>query len=168
MKRAAEISDCGRFRYSLTRDWSGLFPAREPGSVLWIMLNPSTADGTADDPTIHRIVGFTRVWGFHTMLVANLYAYRSTDPKQLWRVEDRCGGVRNDQVIQTLSREAALVVAAWGANAEVGRARRVAELVGRPMVCLGTTAKGFPRHPLYVPGDFRPVAYDPVAEVSDV
>lgn len=162
MRRTAELSRCGRFRYQLGRDWSSeLFPARMEGSVLWIMLNPSLADGEGDDPTIRRIVNFTRSWGYNRLDVVNLYAWRGSDPSQMRYVPDRDGGTINDAIIQRLSGEAPLIVAAWGAHAERSRVKRVVDIVRRPMVCLGTTADGFPCHPLYRPAATVPCPFDP-------
>jgi len=77
--RSAVLSDCGTYRYSLTRRWS-------PGPLLgWVMLNPSRADALVDDPTIRRCVGFARRWGFAGIVVRNLYALRATDPRELSR-----------------------------------------------------------------------------------
>jgi hypothetical protein len=49
---SATISECGRYRYDLIRRW------REGDLMLWIMLNPSTADAQRrrpHDPPLHRI-----------------------------------------------------------------------------------------------------------------
>ena len=74
MERGADISPCGRYRYSLWRKWG-------PGATcMFVGLNPSTADETADDPTIRRCMAFARDWGYGALCMANLFAYRATDP----------------------------------------------------------------------------------------
>lgn len=148
------------YRYRLTRSDYGDAPwlsMHEP-ALLWIMLNPSTADETQDDPTIRRVRTFTRRLGFSQFTVVNLYALRSTDPRGLWTADDPVGP-ENDTVIAaeawTAVVDDAPIIAAWGANA---RPERVAQVLAIPHVAprlhaLGVTAAGAPRHPLYLPGD---------------
>lgn len=149
MARTATISDCGLYRYELTRAWG---PGPRP---VFVMLNPSTADSDVDDPTVRRCTGFARSWGFHGVVIVNLYAYRATDPRALRRVDDPVGP-GNDAYIAKWAREAAQehvpVVAAWGVNADTGRVAHVLTLPGMNRVAaLGVTKDGYPRHPLYVP-----------------
>ena len=140
----AEID--GAYRYSLWRRWS---TAAAPGSVLFVMLNPSTADAYADDPTIRRCMGFARSWGYGGIMVGNLFAFRAADP-------------RNDVVLGNLARAADLIVCAWGAHRMVTRrAPAVIELlrrIGHPHY-LELTATGEPRHPLYLRADLSPVPW---------
>jgi hypothetical protein len=143
----AVISECGHYRYRLTRRWSDA-----PGSVTWIMLNPSTADASQDDPTIRRCIAFSKRWGCGSLTVCNLYAYRATNPAELWTVPDPVGPENNNHLIQAGGD---LFVCAWGANAKPERAEAVLELIDglAPVMCLGTTKGGAPRHPLYVAGE---------------
>lgn len=149
----ARISEDGLYRYSLHRAWG------DGPMVTWVMLNPSTADATQDDPTIRRCIGFTKSWGYNVMHVVNLYAYRSTDPKRLLEVDDPVGP-DNPRLLRAVVGNSALVVAAWGAfAAKVAweRSRLSIESFchdkGVPLRCLGTTKDGAPRHPLYVKAD---------------
>jgi hypothetical protein len=145
------------YRYTLTRAWG---PMAEP--VVFVMLNPSTADAEVDDPTIRRCMGFARDWGYHVLTVVNLYAWRATKPSALWaaRAEGHnIIGPLNDTVLDLALGTAALTVAAWGANAEPHRGYELATRAKRngvPLFSLGTTASGAPRHPLYVRGDTQP------------
>ncbi|MDX1418627.1 MAG: DUF1643 domain-containing protein [Rubricoccaceae bacterium] len=140
----AEFSRCGRYRYLLTRTWD---PARE--RVVFIGLNPSTADATRDDPTIRRIVGFARRWGAGGVDVLNLFAYRATDPRAMKAAADPVGP-ENDRYLAAYAGCAAVTVAAWGVHgAHRGRAEAVAAWLG-DLRCLGTTRAGHPRHPLYL------------------
>ena len=93
LESTADFSFCGQYRYTLTRVWS-----LERGLVLFVGLNPSTADAERDDPTVRRCVGYARRWGFGGVLVANLFAYRATDPRDLLAVSYPIGP-RNDEVI---------------------------------------------------------------------
>lgn len=151
----------GEHRLWLSRAW-GAQPAER--FVLWVMLNPSTADAEIDDPTIRRCIGFTRSWGYDALVVVNLYSLRTPDPRAVWR-HPKPVHLLNDAEIDRLARVADRVVAAWGAAggarfALEERAARVTEIVSRyrPLVCLGTSLGGAPRHPLYVRAD---VAVEP-------
>jgi hypothetical protein len=145
---SAVLSPCGRYRYRLERRWA-------PGpALLWVMLNPSTADAEQDDATIRRVVGFTRREGFAAAVVCNLFGLRATNPDAI----DDCGfnpvGPDNDWHIMREACEAARVVVAWGGRLLPDRPGRVVKLLApRELWCLGTTAAGHPRHPLYVRGD---------------
>lgn len=145
MRRSAVISDDGRYRYQLGRRWN-----TRAVRAVFIMLNPSTADADVDDPTIRRCVSFAHRWGMGGMWVVNLYAFRATNPRELWLQDDPIGP-ENDAWIERAIRYEALVVAAWGANARPDRVEQVLRVVGAyRLQCLGTTKDGHPRHPLYV------------------
>jgi hypothetical protein len=149
--RDATISDDGLYRYDLTRTWlSG-------PHALWIMLNPSTADADLDDPTIRRVMGFTRREGFGGCLVVNLYPLRVTKPAHLADHPDPVGPENSEHITRWLAApNVGLVVAAWGAWSMGGRAAVVATHAARAerrLHCLGTTKNGSPRHPLYLPRD---------------
>lgn len=140
------------YRYVLGRwlDRSANVAARR---VLFCMLNPSTADARILDPTVRRCVQFSLSWGFGTMVVVNLFAFRSTDPGALAKSADPVG-VENDSMIKCEAEEADLVVAAWGSHPiAVERSKRVLSLLGKSVMCLGTTIAGQPKHPLYIRGD---------------
>lgn len=174
MERTARISDDGAYRYYLTRRWGP-----KAGYVVWVMLNPSTADGLVDDPTIRRCIGFTKGWGYDALAVVNLYALRSTDPKALLTHPSPVGH-ENHQHVKRWLNGADLAVAAWGAFTvpkHVERSDWQGRLArpsiesycrdyGTPLRCLGTTKSGDPRHPLYVRGDVALQPYGPW-EVAD-
>ena len=118
------------------------------------MLNPSTADAMVDDPTIRRVIGFAKDWGYGSALVGNLFAYRATDPKELKQRYDAVGE-ENDYYLSLLARLSDKIIVAWGSMkyAKV-RARAVVHLLrDRQLQCLGKTKDGSPRHPLYVKKD---------------
>lgn len=154
MNHTADVSECGLFRYSLTREW---FPALPP--LGFVMLNPSTADAIADDPTIRRCVGFARQYGYGGIRVVNLFAFRATDPRAL-AAAARPVGSRNDEAIERAAFEVIArnghMVAAWGAHARGAaqpRADYVVELCERiaPLYCLRKLHDGVPAHPLMLP-----------------
>ncbi len=158
VRRDATISSCGLYRYGLHRSWGD-------GSRLhFIMLNPSTADAELDDPTIRRCVSLARREGHDGIGVFNLYAFRATKPADLWAAAaagvDVTGGQRNDDLLAEVWRQwkAQPVVAAWGAHARQDRVDQVLALpvlgaLRGPLLCLGTTKAGAPRHPLMVRND---------------
>jgi hypothetical protein len=153
--RASHAFIDGPYRYTLWRLWD------DRPHVVFIMLNPSTADAQADDPTIRRCMGFARLWGYGGICVVNLFAYRSTDPRALATVLDPVGP-RNDEQIDSTIGGADLIVAAWGAHGTIGaRSAVVRALVEkhRPLHHLGLTKNGSPRHPLYLRGDTQPVRW---------
>lgn len=159
----AFISDCGLYRYSLTRDLSPDFDAPEyhGGSVLWVMLNPSTADATADDPTIRRCKAYGTAWGRDRLDVVNLYAYRATMPNTLWLVDDPVGPA-NDEHIEELAEAATLIVCAWGQpGPDKGRALHVRGLLENrgPVHYLRLNKDGSPGHPLYLPKALKPTRW---------
>lgn len=152
----AVLSESGRYRYALTRTWA---PAA--GAVCFVMLNPSTADASEDDPTIRRCIGFARAWGFGRLEVVNLFAWRATDPAALRGVADPVGP-ENDGHIMRAARGAKLVIAAWGAHgALLERGEEVRAMLARRFVVhhLGLTKEGHPRHPLYLRADLQPEAW---------
>jgi hypothetical protein len=154
MERWAVIDDTEMYRYTLTRIWD-----RSKRRVCFVMLNPSTADGYEDDPTIRRCIGFAERWGYGSLSVVNLYAFRATDPRELWKTTFPVGK-ENDTWIERAVLESKCVVAAWGAGAKCRvRTRQVMSLL-KGAVCLGTSKSGAPRHPLYVSYEVMPTPYE--------
>lgn len=155
MDRDAVLSSCGLYRYWLKREWDG----RDP-QMVFIMLNPSTADALVDDATIRVCVGRAKRMGCGSIRVLNLFAYRATDPKAMMLAADPVGP-ENDAYIQSVMRsKPAMVIAAWGVGGNyMGRARKVSETCvayGVPLHCLGTTKDGHPRHPLRIAYSVQP------------
>lgn len=152
VKADAVLSTDGLYRYVLTRDW---FP-KYRGTVVWVMLNPSTADAETDDLTIRKCQGFSRRWGFDGIAVLNLFAYRTPYPSDLKDAREAgidIIGPENDAIIRDFagSSSTGMIVAAWGNHGDyIARARQVGQVissVGRGLHCLGTTKSGHPRHP---------------------
>lgn len=153
----AIISECGLYRYRLDRIW-GDGPA-----MGFIMLNPSTADAGTDDPTIRRCVSFAKREGCGQLIVVNLYAFRATNPADLWkrRPDLRHGPESSRQYDTAIADVTGPLVAAWGADAvkhDPDLVRDALWFHGDRLMCLGKTASGQPRHPLYVRGNTPLVA----------
>lgn len=191
----AKISPCGKYRYRLWREWrlgnstqwdmwteddgspcvdGAGHQLGEPLSCLFVMLNPSTADATEDDPTIRRCVAFAKAWGYDRMDVVNLFAWRATDPKDLLAVSPAADpvGFDNQETIQEAVFEAGIVVCAWGVGGchldqdetVLGWIESAVSLMadeGReiPVTALKRTKEGFPSHPLYLPSHLKPQPY---------
>ena len=141
---SAVFSRCGRYRYVLRREWDLTRPV-----VLFIGLNPSTADAQRDDPTIRRCIGFAHDLGYGSVIVANLFAFRATKPADLRRAGDPVGP-RNNWWLGRLRREARLTVAAWGVHGKLRSRDEEFLAEGGELYCLGRTKGGCPRHPLYL------------------
>lgn len=152
MRSSAVISPCGLYRYRLERWWTA-----GSRNVLWVMLNPSTADAHQDDPTIAKCIRFSKAWGFDGITVGNVYAWRATDPRALRQVSDPVGP-ENDAHLRRMARHASLIVAAWGTKADVRRAERTLDLLRRvgTVHALRIAKGGQPWHPLYLPETLRP------------
>jgi hypothetical protein len=145
----ALFSECGQFRYLLTREFGG------DSTCLFIMLNPSTADAEQNDPTIRRCISFAKREGFGRLEVVNLYAFRSASPSVLFSAEDSVGPT-NDHEIEVALTRADSVVVAWGNHAEQERVTKVIELIersGKVPNCFGLTKLWQPKHLLYLPSN---------------
>lgn len=153
VKREAVISQCGKYRYALWRKWDDSRP-----EVLFIGLNPATADDKQDDNTMRRCMAYATSWGFGGMAVANLFAYRTTYPALLKKAADPVSP-ENDNWLRRLSAQAGMTVAIWGNHGSfLDRAERIkTELTG--LYCLKVTSRGQPHHTRGLPNGLRPVPY---------
>lgn len=146
---SAVISSCRRYRYTLTRTWDGDLPI-----LVFVMLNPSKADAQVNDPTIRRCIRFAADNGYGGILVVNVFAYRATDPEDLPLDDDEaCGELNCYYTVDAFQDRD--VCFAWGASKRVDHQMafdmlRVARTWAKSIKCLGKTASGAPRHPLYV------------------
>ncbi|GAA0706843.1 hypothetical protein GCM10009548_94820 [Streptomyces malaysiensis subsp. malaysiensis] len=164
---SAVLSPCGSYRYRLDRTWNQQMPP-----LVWVMLNPSTADADEDDATLRRVTAFSKKSRHGGLVVVNLFALRSTDPKQLHEHADPIGPC-NEAALVDATANAARVAVAWGDVSRPERAeqaRTVTALLtshGRPLQSLGLTAKGHPRHPLYVRDETQLTPFDPLSPIGD-
>ena len=148
LERSAGFSRCGAYRYWLKRRW------RDAPALVFIGLNPSSADAQVDDATLRRIIGFSNDWGFGAVTVVNLFAWRARHPADLKRAPDPVGK-RNSFWLRKMTQGSEPVVVAWGNHgAYQGRDKATLALLTTPL-CLGLTKSGHPRHPLYAPKDTK-------------
>ena len=150
----AVYSDCEKYRYVLTRTWDAA-----DDKVLFIMLNPSTATETQNDPTVERCERRARALGFGAFRVANIFAWRDSEPRRMRAAPDPVGA-DNDRLIRESCHWADHIICAWGTHgAYLDRGAQVSAIVhatGRPVFHLGLTKAGHPRHPLYIAYAQRP------------
>lgn len=153
MQGSARFSPCGLYRYELSRTW-GPGPRR---TMVFVMLNPSTADERVLDPTVRRCIGFAKREGCTALEVLNIFALRSTNPKALYAHADPIGPENNAALESALAfarMHDRPVVAAWGTHGRLlDRGSQVAAMAQRQGVQLLTlkpTGSGHPGHPLYL------------------
>lgn len=152
----ASFSSDNLYRFTLTRVWD-----KDKKQLIVIGLNPSTADAMKDDATIRRLIhpesGFARQWGFGSLLMLNLFAYRATQPSEMKKVSDPIGPNNDGVILRAVRARRAIndrptVLCAWGAHgAFKGRGLEVAKMLlaeGIELQCLGVTDNGHPLHPL--------------------
>jgi hypothetical protein len=169
----ATLSADNVYRYELGGDIGPEEPLLVSGRVLkiilWIMLNPSTADAIEDDQTIKTIVRFSEKWGYNHLIVGNVYAFRTKDPKLLFKAMkagvDVVGPMNNihlSRMVERARKTGGEVIAAWGGNAKHPRVRVVQDIAGE-LRCLRVNGDGSPVHPLYQPGDLMPTIWQGMA-----
>ncbi|MBB3167330.1 DUF1643 domain-containing protein [Simiduia aestuariiviva] len=155
MKNTAHLSPCRTYRYALWRTWDDNLPP-----VMFIGLNPSTADEQQDDPTLRRCINFAKSWGYGGVIMANLFAFRATDPAHMKQAEDPVGP-QNNRWLRKLAQQSALVVAAWGNDGDYRqRATQVCQRIAN-LHCLKINGSGAPGHPLYQRANCQPLPYAP-------
>lgn len=148
LRLKSNLTPLSTHRYTLHREWIG-----GEGILCWIMLNPSTADEFADDPTIRKCCGFAKRWGFRGIVVTNLFAYRATYPREIKKLVGpnyTLAVGNNDPIITAKAADAAMVVVAWGNNGSIrDRDKYVMGrlLHSRDLYCISKTKQGHPTHP---------------------
>jgi len=153
VNKNATFSDCRKYRYALSRTWNG-----KKKAILFIGLNPSTADEKIDDPTIRRCINYAKNWGYGSLLMVNLFAYRATMSSELKNVKNPIGN-DNDLHIIELSKKADLAVAAWGNEGFfLNRDKEIKKILPN-LMCLKINKSGQPAHPLYQKKDLKLIKY---------
>ena len=135
MQKEATISDNQLYRYKLSRTWDSTKP-----TILFIGLNPSIADETIDDPTITRCINYAKAWGYGTLLMTNLFAFRSTYPKDIYLVDDPIGDENDNYILECVAQSDLVVVP--------------------NLYCLRKNKNGTPHHPLRLPRNIRPIPFN--------
>lgn len=155
MIKKAFISGCNNYRYALDRIWDDTKP-----KIMFLMLNPSTADDSNDDPTIRRCIGFAKSWGYGGLHVGNLFAYRSTEPKNLLIAIDPIGE-ENKHYLNLMAGQCDKVVCAWGNSGIVKKLGHKFGTEYKPLKeitnlhYIDLCNDGTPKHPLYLKSDLE-------------
>jgi len=156
MIRKALIID--NYRYYLFREWDTLGLIKK--TIFWVMLNPSIADSQKDDPTIRRIINFSKQFGAGRLWVGNLYAYITTNPSNLFKDKktDYIGYLNYFNLLQ-MKDKSDMTIFACGNVCQHKRLKQVYEML-KPVYALKTNKKGFPAHPLYLKKNLTPFLYE--------
>ncbi|AEE50136.1 DUF1643 domain-containing protein [Haliscomenobacter hydrossis] len=144
MQKGAIMSDCENYRYQLWRIWDDSKP-----KLMFIMLNPSTADAQENDPTINRCTSFAQNWGYGGLYVGNIFAYRSTNPAVLKQVTNPLGDDNYFHLLQ-MRKKCEIIVAAWGNNGPKLENLSLPEIETTELYCIDWTKLDRPKHPLYI------------------
>ena len=147
--RSAKFSNDKKHRYKLSRHWD-----LNKSQILYIMLNPSIGNESIDDPTIKRLISFTRKFDYGGFFVGNLFTYITPNPKTL----DTSIGLTNKNlnVLENLVSKVDNVVYAWGSSIEEPKEFR--KFIFNPM-CFGKNLNGTPKHPLYLPSSSKIIKF---------
>lgn len=152
---SAIVSRDGNYRYTLSRVWDKSKPL-----VMFICLNPSTMDERNDDPTVRRIKGYAKDWGFGGFYICNLFAYKSTKFMPLTTLgKDLAIGKHNNKWLKRIAKKCKTTVFAWGINGKTYR--RCDELISMfpQAMVIELSKEGYPKHPLYLNGDLKLTKY---------
>lgn len=154
---SAVFSDDRIYRYELWRWWD-----KSKSFVMFIGLNPSTADETVNDPTIRRCIRFAQDWGFGGLCMMNLFAIRTKDP-EVMKIHPEPIGPDNDEHLIMVSDKAGKIVAAWGTNGHHRNRDIEVKSFIPDLHCLDITKNGHPKHPLYICSDTKLKKYEATA-----
>lgn len=150
--KGAIFSDDRKYRYALWRLWDENKPL-----VMFIGLNPSTANENENDPTIRRVINFAKDWGYGGVYMMNLFAYVTAYPKEL----KECGNpvADNDHYLLNISMKCKDTVFAWGNFKEAEERSKEVQNMFKKATCLGINKNGTPKHPLYIKSNTRQINF---------
>tara|TARA_Y100000739_G_C20611082_1_gene468641 strand:- start:3384 stop:3893 length:510 start_codon:yes stop_codon:yes gene_type:complete len=153
----ATYSDCGCYRYSLSRVWE---PKKK--KLTFVLLNPSTATELQNDPTVERCERRARTLGFGGFLVCNIFAWRDTSPEKMKKAYDPIGN-HNDNAILDACVWGDTIICAWGTHgSHLNRGEKVLKMIktiSKNPYHLGLTKAGYPKHPLYISYNQNPIKW---------
>lgn len=149
----AVFSSCGRYRQTLTRDWTPEGTA--PRTILFVGQNPSVATAEFSDPTCNRELGFARKWGFTRYVKANMLDWRATVPKDIPSDPELACSPDNLPALLREADRAEEVLLGYGKLHKrfakiVARTLLELQKTGKPLNCLKLNKDGSAGHPLYI------------------
>jgi hypothetical protein len=151
----AVFSPDRKHRYALIRVWNNELPR-----IMFIGLNPSTANEKENDPTIRRVINFAKGWGFGGVYMCNLFSFVTPYPSELKKAKDNLENDFHLRYYTSISKE---VLCAWGAFPEIGeRSSQVYKMLknySAEFSALQINKNGSPKHPLYVKADIKRVPF---------
>lgn len=165
LPNGATLSPCGKYRYTLWRTVDDGMFATGGNVCCFVMLNPSVADHSTDDPTIRRCMDFTLSWGYRKLYVVNLFAFRATFPIELRKTREDPIGPDNDKAIMLAAEASDLIICGWGSHGSL-RSREVHVLkmlrdAGHKTHYLKKSLRtGQPWHPLFLPATCSPIEWN--------
>jgi len=146
----AKFSKCRKYRYTLWRTWDKLKP-----KIMFLGLNPSTADEIKNDPTVTRCINYSKSWGYGGMYMMNIFSFRTTYPVELKKAKDPIGS-KNDYWIKKIYKDVDKCIGAWGNDGEFkNRSEDIIKLIP-DIYCLKVNSSGQPAHPLYLKSNLSP------------
>lgn len=156
-KSGAIFSACKNYRYTLWRKWG------EGRTVAFCLLNPSTADARRNDPTVTRCIARAKAMGYAGIEVVNIFAWKSTDPKQLQFIRDPVGKM-NDKFLLAAMENNDKLICGWGTHGWLNnRQKEVLKLFKNcDKYVLAFNQNHTPKHPLYVGYNVREALWDEV------
>lgn len=156
---SAVFSECNQYRYELHRRWNHDEPVK---SIMFLMMNPSTATADIDDPTVRKCRTYAGLWGYNHLIIGNVMAYRATHPEDLLAVYDPQGPANLSSLRRLMTDGSPFLVCAWGRISKklAWAEDYVLKLIGDfdPHI-LRLNKSGRPWHPLYLPNDTEPVRW---------
>lgn len=154
----AVITEDQKYRYALWRKWK--LGGR---NIMFIGLNPSRANEYFNDPTITRLINFSKDWGFDGMYMANLFAWRDPDPSFLKQFGVlnffEYVGSHTDEWLRVMSADSVRLVFCWGSWNNIEIRSKVVEHEFPGAMCFGKNADGSPKHPLYLKKTTKLIEY---------
>ena len=157
IKSSAVYSPCKKYRYSLTRTISN-----SSLSLLFILLNPSTATELANDSTVSRCQKRAGILGYGSFRICNLFAYRTKSPAIMKKYPEPIGP-QNDHMLHDSILWATKIICAWGGHGtHLNRSREIREMIDTMGITadhLGLTKNNQPKHPLYLSYSQKPVRW---------
>ena len=142
----------GKYRYVLWRIWNNNLP-----KIMFIGLNPSTANGNNDDPTIRKVKKIAYNLKYGGIFMLNLFTYVTAYPKEL---EGKNFNIKlADEYLKYYASQSKKIVFAWGSFKQTTKRSKEVINMFPNAYALHINKDGSPKHPLYVKSDTKLIKY---------